>query len=110
MSVMITTRSASSFGLRFAPDRSSDSLYAAGAKSKQVGAKQKPRNRWIVLGALLLLSSYWLWCHGCHGDEDNELFSRAAGYRDGRMETCRQLTTHQAPPTVNEVVIANILR
>jgi len=107
---MITTRSAPSFGLRFPPDRSSDSLYAAGAKRKQVGAKQKPRNRWLVLGALLILAGYWLLCHGCHGDEDSELFSHVTNYYEGRTETSRQLTTHQAPPTVNEVVIANILR
>jgi len=110
MSGMLKSRAGRSVGLRFAPDGSSK--HPAGAKRKHPGAKHKPRkrNRWVVLGAMLLLSSYWLWCHGCHGDEDNELFSRAADYRDGRMETCRQLTTHQAPPTVNEVVIANILR
>jgi hypothetical protein len=29
--------------------------------------------------ALALLAGYLLFCHGCHGDEDNELFARA-GY------------------------------
>jgi hypothetical protein len=110
MSVMIAIKPVRGIRLRFAPGGTFQ--HPAGAKRKQPGPKRKPRkrNRRIVLAAMLLLTSYWLWCHGCHGDEDNELFSRAAGYRDGRMETCRQLTTHQAPPTVNEVVIANILR
>src|SRR5712692_2423416 len=26
--------------------------------------------RWLILG---LLGGYFLFCHGCHGDEDNEL-------------------------------------
>jgi hypothetical protein len=26
--------------------------------------------------ALALLAGYLLFCHGCHGDEDNELFAR----------------------------------
>jgi hypothetical protein len=28
---------------------------------------------------LLLLGGYLLFAHGCHGDEDNELFARAVG-------------------------------
>jgi hypothetical protein len=34
-----------------------------------------PRRRraWV---ALALLAGYLLFCHGCHGDEDNELFAR----------------------------------
>jgi hypothetical protein len=33
-----------------------------------------PRRRrvWVVL---VLLAGYLLFCHGCHGDEDNELFA-----------------------------------
>src|SRR6516162_3063777 len=67
------------------------------------------RIRWVLLGLLLLLGGYLLRCHGCHGDEDNELFSRLwpapslAGFprhRDATTHTSRQLTTHQAPATV----------
>jgi hypothetical protein len=29
---------------------------------------------WVVLA---LLAGYLLFCHGCHGDEDNELFAGA---------------------------------
>jgi hypothetical protein len=32
-----------------------------------------PRRRRLWL-ALALLAGYLLFCHGCHGDEDNELF------------------------------------
>jgi hypothetical protein len=28
------------------------------------------------VAAALLLGGYLLFCHGCHGDEDNELFAR----------------------------------
>ncbi len=34
-------------------------------------ARCQGRSRWPVL---LLLAGYLLFCHGCHGDEDNELF------------------------------------
>ncbi len=30
------------------------------------------RRRWAVVA---LLAGYLLFCHGCHGDEDNELFT-----------------------------------
>jgi len=30
------------------------------------------RRRWWL--GLALLAGYLLFCHGCHGDEDNELF------------------------------------
>jgi hypothetical protein len=30
------------------------------------------RSRWAVL---LLVAGYLLFCHGCHGDEDDELFA-----------------------------------
>jgi len=32
------------------------------------------RRPWFFL-AVLLLAGYLLICHGCHGDEDNELFA-----------------------------------
>jgi hypothetical protein len=35
-----------------------------------------PRPRSWKLAALVLLTGYFLFCHGCHGDEDNELFAR----------------------------------
>ncbi len=31
--------------------------------------------RWRLWTALALLAGYLLFCHGCHGDEDNELFA-----------------------------------
>jgi hypothetical protein len=34
-----------------------------------------PRRRRLRV-ALALLAGYLLFCHGCHGDEDNELFAR----------------------------------
>jgi hypothetical protein len=37
-----------------------------------------PRRRgWIYVMAALLLGGYLLFAHGCHGDEDNELFAAA---------------------------------
>src|SRR5262249_23537471 len=32
-----------------------------------------PTFRWFVAPALAILAAYILFCHGCHGDEDNEL-------------------------------------
>ena len=34
-----------------------------------------PRRAWWRYVALLLLGGYLLFAHGCHGDEDNELFA-----------------------------------
>src|SRR6266404_4325230 len=31
--------------------------------------------RWIYATAVLVLGGYFLFAHGCHGDEDNELFA-----------------------------------
>jgi hypothetical protein len=33
---------------------------------------------WGFLAVLLLLCGYLLFAHGCHGDEDNELFAPTA--------------------------------
>jgi len=33
----------------------------------------RKKNKYL---ALILLAGYLLFCHGCHGDEDNELFAR----------------------------------
>jgi hypothetical protein len=71
MSVMIAIKPVRGIRLRFAPAWSSDSLNSA-------DAKRKPRGRLIVFAGFLLLAGYWLWCHGCHGDEDNELLSRSS--------------------------------
>ena len=33
----------------------------------------------LVFAAWWLLAFYWLFAHGCHGDEDNELFGVVGG-------------------------------
>jgi hypothetical protein len=38
-------------------------------------APPAPPRRWLLLAAGLLLAGFLLFCHGCHGDEDNELFA-----------------------------------
>ncbi len=40
-------------------------------------AEALPGRRWRLWPVVLLLAGYALFCHGCHGDEDNELFVRA---------------------------------
>jgi hypothetical protein len=40
--------------------------------------KQPTGRRWVTRAALLLLVGYLLFAHGCHGDEDTELFARSA--------------------------------
>jgi len=54
---------------RFPPSPRMGIRGLAGAKRKPTGA------RWGFLGAFLLLAGYLLFCHGCHGEEDNDLFS-----------------------------------
>src|SRR5437870_10993763 len=71
---MIDLRPRRGLGLRFAPDGSSDCQHPASAK-REPACSFLPRNRrrWFFLGGILLLTGYLLFCHGCHGDEDNEL-------------------------------------
>ncbi len=38
---------------------------------------------WLGVGALALFAGYLLFAHGCHGDEDNELWSRAGRLTQG---------------------------
>ena len=44
------------------------------ARAPELAAPPPRRRIWVVLA---LLAGYLLFCHGCHGDEDNELFVRA---------------------------------
>jgi hypothetical protein len=50
---------------------------------------------WLIWPALALAAALLLFCHGCHGDEDNELFvsaqqksprSEAVGWHTGRVD------------------------
>jgi hypothetical protein len=43
-------------------------------QNSQAQCNPSPPRLWVVLA---LLAGYLLFCHGCHGDEDNELFARA---------------------------------
>jgi hypothetical protein len=53
----------------------------------------RPRIRWL----LLIGAGYLLFCHGCHGDEDNELFARwAVAARFQRAGDVRHV--ENAPP------------
>ncbi len=40
--------------------------------AEEATAAPRRRRLWV---ALALLAGYLLFCHGCHGDEDNELFA-----------------------------------
>jgi hypothetical protein len=42
-------------------------------------APEPARRGWWRYGVALALAGYLLFAHGCHGDEDNELFARLSG-------------------------------
>jgi hypothetical protein len=48
-------------------------------------ARKKTERRWIGWLALALVGGYLLFCHGCHGDEDNELFTASACAQASRV-------------------------
>ena len=54
-----------------APTGAIHSERQSGPRDK-VPAAPGRRRLWV---ALALLAGYLLFCHGCHGDEDNELFA-----------------------------------
>jgi hypothetical protein len=43
-----------------------------------VEERPQPAFGWFAWPALVLLAGYLLFCHGCHGDEDNELLANAS--------------------------------
>ncbi len=47
-----------------------------------------PRRRWWRWAAALVLGGYLLFAHGCHGDEDSELFAVRRATRWGKLKTC----------------------
>src|SRR5260370_42491593 len=76
MSVLFELPTGRGTGLRFAPGESGDCPYPAGAKrNTPLASIPKKRRPWFFVGGFLLLAGYLLLCHGCHGDEDNELFA-----------------------------------
>ena len=48
---------------------------ACGWRGDRRAARRHGRGRWLLLAVGAGLVGYLLFCHGCHGDEDNELFA-----------------------------------
>jgi len=72
---VVGLRFATAMIYRFAPDACRETL-------DPPAAKYKPRlasGRWLFVGGFVFLAGYLLFCHGCHGDEDNELFAASRG-------------------------------
>ena len=69
------------FACRFAPAREYPNGHdPAGAKRQ---ASSFRRKRWAWSWAIfLLLAGYLLFAHGCHPDEDTELFARVVASRE----------------------------
>jgi hypothetical protein len=59
---------------RFAPDACGETLDPPVAKPEP----RLPFGHWLFFGGFILLAGYLAFCHGCHGDEDNELFGNRA--------------------------------
>ncbi len=55
----------------------------------------RPQSRWglVRLGLALAAAGYLVFCHGCHGDEDNELWVRLTGRESGSVH-CAQEVSH----------------
>ncbi len=53
---------------------------------REAGEEPQRSRRRRVVAAMVVLAGYLLFCHGCHGDEDNELFAvirqQAAAFRE----------------------------
>jgi hypothetical protein len=84
MSAGTELRSRQDTGLRFAPPVIYRFALAGCCETADPEcAKRKPsapsffgkRKRRFIFAALLLLAGSLLFCHGCHGDEDNELLA-----------------------------------
>jgi hypothetical protein len=63
-------------------------------------APRSPGLRLLRLGALLLTATALIFCHGCHGDEDNELSLFVPRLQNERRERgeLRSLRSEQSPP------------
>jgi len=55
--------------------------------SEQVDNRERPPLGWLAWPVLALLAAYLLFCHGCHGDEDNELLVQSSNVLTAQEET-----------------------
>jgi len=72
-------------GLRFGPQGFPQSRLLPGdsCPGKTRGTR---RRGWLYATAILLLGGYLLFAHGCHGDEDMELFLGLSGLGEARAK------------------------
>ena len=90
MSALIKNRGTRVVGLRFAAAMiyrfaCREALDPPAAKRKRVALSDSgKRRRWVFFAGFVLLAGYLLFCHGCHGDEDNELFAGLSASVVGR--------------------------
>jgi len=50
---------------------------------------------WIHVGVFLMISLFLLFAHGCHGDEDTELFGQRSEIRGQKSEVRNQRSENQ---------------
>jgi hypothetical protein len=51
-------------------------------------AHVSPLPRWLIWPALALAAALFLFCHGCHGDDDNELYAAAQQQKAHPGDAC----------------------
>jgi hypothetical protein len=51
---------------------------------------------WVSWGAIVVLAGYALFCHGCHGNEDNELLAQGKRPSFSLMEDQEKTTWRRA--------------
>src|SRR5262245_27869975 len=73
MNADLRLRSRSDGSLRCAPAALYGSTSRASYKTLDSPGAKRKRRRGLFFAGFLLLAGYLLLCHGCHGDEDNEL-------------------------------------
>jgi hypothetical protein len=45
------------------------------------GQPPSPHGRWLRFVAFALVAGYLIFCHGCHADEDTELFAKSGSLK-----------------------------
>jgi hypothetical protein len=74
---------------------------------RHAGKVLRPGFRWFHSIVWLTLLGFFVVCHGCHGDQDNELAATFVKQKSEMTTDCRAAATTQAPARVTPLPLGS---